>query len=78
MKKKYYILICILLVAVIGITTFDLAISKLDFMELSGWHRVAYAIFNREKLEKTQFVGEDFEGFWNETDEYRLENTAVL
>ena len=78
MKKKYYILICILLVAVIGITTFDLAISKLDFMELSGWHRVAYAIFNREKLEKTQFVGEVSEGFWNETDEYRLENTAVL
>ena len=78
MKVKFWIILFILLVAVIGIGVFAGIISANDFEEQSGWRRIAYAVFNRSKLEKTEYVGEVSKDTWQETEEYRLENTVIL
>lgn len=78
MKKKYWIMILLLLAAAIGIGIFAGVISQSNFEELSGWRQVAYAVFNREKLENTEYVGEVSKDAWDEAEEYRLENTVIL
>ena len=78
MKKKYWMILTVLLITAIGMGVFAASVSQKNFEELAGWQRVVYAIFNREKLENTRFVGKESKEIWNGTDKYRLENTAVL
>ena len=49
-----------------------------DFEEMTGLRQGTYAVLNREKLENTEFVGQQSADSWDENDPYSLENTAVL
>ena len=78
MKKKYSILMALFVVLVLAVTAFGLGISRGDFETMTGWRQVAYAVFNRTKLENTDFVGNVSTDTWSENDDYCLDNTVVL
>ena len=76
--KKRYILVAAAAVLVLVFCVTALVVSGKDAESLTGWQRTLYAIVNREEILNTEYVGSVSDYTWNETDEYRLEDTSIV
>lgn len=74
MKKVYIILISVLLAFCIT----ALVVGQGNYEEMTGWQRWLYAATHAQQIKDTNYVGKVSTDRWSETDEYRLEDHAVI
>ena len=74
MKKVY----CILAAAALIFCIAALVVGQGNYEEMTGWQRWFYAITHTEKIKNTDYVGSPSVDTWSETDEYKMEDHAVI
>ena len=74
MKIAYSILAALLVIFCVA----ALIVGQGNYEEMTGWQRWLYSVTNAEKIKDTKYVGTVSTDTWSETDEYRLEDHAIL
>ena len=74
MKIAYSILASLLVVFCVA----SWIVGQGNYEEMTGWQRWLYATTHAEQIKNTEFVGQPSTDTWDETDQYRLPDHAVI
>ena len=74
MKIAYSILAALLVVFCVA----SWIVGQGNYEEMTGWQRWLYATTHAEQIKNTEFVGQPSTDTWDEADQYRLQDHAVI
>ena len=74
MKIAYSILAALLVVFCVA----SWIVGQGNYEEMTGWQRWLYATTHAEQIKNTEFVGQPSSDTWDEADQYRLTDHAVI